>query len=79
MSAVAAITAFSSMLHYGTHKEAGPTLMVIVPIVTILSILFLFAILSMGILLGGFIPTQAAAMALSFLMIFFPGFFLTGL
>ena len=38
---VAAITAFSSMLHYGTHKEAGPTLMVIVPIVTILSILFL--------------------------------------
>ena len=29
------------MLHYGTHKEAGPTLMVIVPIVTILSILFL--------------------------------------
>ena len=44
-----------------------------------LSTLFLFAILSMGILLGGFIPTQAAAMALSFLVIFFPGFFLTGL
>ena len=38
---VAAVTAFSSMLHYGTHKEAGPTLMVIVPIVTILSIAFL--------------------------------------
>ncbi|MEZ5716798.1 MAG: hypothetical protein R3D85_17600 [Paracoccaceae bacterium] len=38
---VAAITAFSSMLHYGTHKEAGPTLMVIVPIVTILSITLL--------------------------------------
>jgi ABC-2 type transport system permease protein len=45
----------------------------------ILSVFFLFAILSMGILLGGFIPTQAAAMALSFLAIFFPGFFLTGI
>jgi ABC-2 type transport system permease protein len=44
-----------------------------------LSVFFLFAILSMGILLGGFIPTQAAAMALSFLVIFFPGFFLTGI
>ena len=38
---VAAITAFSSMLHHGTAKEAGPTLMVIVPIVTVLSIMFL--------------------------------------
>lgn len=38
---LAAATAFTSMLHYGTHKEAGPTLMVIVPIVTILSILFM--------------------------------------
>ncbi|MDQ2095826.1 TsoY family (seleno)protein [Rhodalgimonas zhirmunskyi] len=38
---LAATTAFTSMLHYGTHKEAGPTLMVIVPIVTILSILFM--------------------------------------
>lgn len=37
----AAITAFNSMLHHGTAKEAGPTLLVIVPIVTILSILFL--------------------------------------
>ncbi len=38
---VAAITAFSSMLHYGTAKEAGPTLMVIVPIMTTLGIMFL--------------------------------------
>ena len=38
---VAAITAFNSMLHHGTAKEAGPTLMVIVPIVTILSILLM--------------------------------------
>ncbi len=38
---VAAITAFNSMLHHGTAKEAGPTLMVIVPILTILGILFL--------------------------------------
>ncbi len=38
---VAAITAFNSMLHYGTAKEAGPTLMVIVPIMTVLGIMFL--------------------------------------
>ncbi len=38
---VAAITAFSSMLHYGTAREAGPTLMVIVPIMTVLGIMSL--------------------------------------
>lgn len=38
---VALTTAFASMLHHGTAREAGPTLMVIVPIVTVLSILFL--------------------------------------
>lgn len=44
-----------------------------------LSLLFMFAILSMGIILGVFIRTQAGALALSFLVIFFPGFFLTGI
>ncbi|MBL7161149.1 MAG: ABC transporter permease [Anaerolineales bacterium] len=44
-----------------------------------LSAIFLFAILSMGILIGVFMKTQAAALALSFLLIFFPGFFLTGI
>ncbi len=43
------------------------------------SFLFMFAILSMGIIIGVFIPTQAGALALSFLVIFFPGFFLTGI
>lgn len=38
---VAAITALNSMLHYGTAKEAGPTLLVIVPIMTVLGILFM--------------------------------------
>jgi len=38
---VAAITAFNSMLHYGTAEEAAPTLMVVVPIMTVLGILFL--------------------------------------
>jgi hypothetical protein len=38
---VAAITGFNSMLHHGTAKEAAPTLMVIVPIVTVLGILFM--------------------------------------
>ena len=45
----------------------------------VLSAIFLFAILSMGIILGVFIHSQAAALALSFLVIFFPGFFLTGI
>jgi ABC-2 type transport system permease protein len=44
-----------------------------------LSAIFLFAILSMGILIGVFMRTQAAALALSFLLIFFPGFFMTGI
>lgn len=44
-----------------------------------LSAIFLFSILSMGIILGVFMKTQAAALALSFLVIFFPGFFLTGI
>lgn len=38
---VAGITAFSSMLQHGTAKEAGPTLMVIIPIMTVLGIMFL--------------------------------------
>ena len=44
-----------------------------------LSALFMFAILSMGIIIGVFMKSQAAAMGVSFLMIFFPGFFLTGI
>ncbi|MBI9046605.1 MAG: ABC transporter permease [Anaerolineaceae bacterium] len=44
-----------------------------------LSALFMFAILSLGMILGVFIRTQAASLALSFLVIFFPGFFLTGI
>jgi hypothetical protein len=37
----AAITAFGSMLQHGTAREAGPTLMIIVPIVTVLGIMLL--------------------------------------
>jgi ABC-2 type transport system permease protein len=44
-----------------------------------LSALFMVAVLSMGMLVGVFMRTQAAALALSFLVIFFPGFFLTGI
>lgn len=44
-----------------------------------LSAIFLFGILSMGIVVGVFMKTQSAALALSFLLIFFPGFFLTGI
>lgn len=45
----------------------------------ILSAIFMMAILSMGIIVGVFMKTQSAALALSFLLIFFPGFFLTGI
>jgi ABC-2 type transport system permease protein len=44
-----------------------------------LSAIFMFAVLSMGMIVGVFMRTQAAALALSFLVIFFPGFFLTGI
>ena len=44
-----------------------------------LSAIFLFSVLSLGIVVGVFMRTQAAALALSFLVIFFPGFFLTGI
>jgi ABC-2 type transport system permease protein len=45
----------------------------------LLSTIFLFAILGMGMVVGVFMRTQPAALALSFLVIFFPGFFLTGI
>ena len=38
---VALITAFNSMLHYGTAKEAAPTLMIVIPILTTLGIMML--------------------------------------
>jgi len=49
------------------------------PLFFFLSAVFLFSMLSMGIVIGVFMRTQAAALALSFLLIFFPGFFLTGI
>ena len=48
------------------------------PLFLFLSSLYLFSILSLCMLIGVFIPTQAAAMALSFLVLFLPGLFLTG-
>lgn len=44
-----------------------------------LSVLFLFAELSMGMVIGVFMRSQSAALALSFLVVMFPGFFLTGI
>ncbi|WP_417268973.1 TsoY family (seleno)protein [Celeribacter sp.] len=38
---LALTTAFNSMLHYGTAEEAGPTLLIIIPFVTIFSIMFM--------------------------------------
>ncbi|MCD6284749.1 MAG: ABC transporter permease [Anaerolineae bacterium] len=49
------------------------------PLFFLLSALFLFAILGVGMVVGVFTRTQPAALALSFLVIFFPGFFLTGI
>jgi ABC-2 type transport system permease protein len=45
----------------------------------VLSIIFLFAELSMGMIIGVFMRSQSAALALSFLVVLFPGFFLTGI
>ncbi len=44
-----------------------------------LSAVFLFAELSMGMIIGVFMKSQSAALALSFLVVLFPGFFLTGI
>jgi len=49
------------------------------PLFFVLSAIFLFAIMGVGLLIGVFMRTQAAALALSFLIIFFPGFFMTGI
>ncbi|MCC6298959.1 MAG: ABC transporter permease [Anaerolineales bacterium] len=49
------------------------------PLFFALSALFMFGVLSLGMAIGVFMRTQAAALALSFLLIFFPGFFLTGI
>lgn len=38
---VAAIVAFNSMLHHGTARESAPTLMIVVPILTVLGIMTL--------------------------------------
>lgn len=38
---IAAILAFNSMLHHGTAKESAPTLMVVVPILTVLGIMMI--------------------------------------
>lgn len=45
----------------------------------LLSAIFLFAELSMGMIIGVFMKSQSAALALSFLVVLFPGFFLTGI
>lgn len=44
-----------------------------------LSAIFLFSILGLGLIIGVFMRTQAAALALAFLLVFFPGFFMTGI
>ncbi len=49
------------------------------PLFFLLSAVFLFAILGMGMIIGVFMRTQPTALALSFLLIFFPGFFMTGI
>jgi len=44
-----------------------------------LSALFFFALLSLNILVGVLLRSQAAALALSMLLVFYPGFFLMGI
>ena len=45
----------------------------------LLSAVFLFSMMGMGIVIGVLMRTQPAALALSFLLVFFPGFFMTGI
>lgn len=45
----------------------------------LLSCAYMFATLSLSMVLGVFIRTQAAALALTLIVVFFPGFFLTGI
>jgi ABC-2 type transport system permease protein len=45
----------------------------------VLSAIFFFALLSMNMIIGVFLRTQAGAMALSFIVVFLPGLFLTGI
>jgi ABC-2 type transport system permease protein len=45
----------------------------------LLSVFYFFSLLSMGMIVGVFLRTQAGALAASFLVVFFPGFFLTGI
>jgi len=62
-----------AMIWFGIPFNGNPIIFIF------LSAIFLFALLAMGIILGVFMHTQAAALAVSFLVIFFPGFFLTGI
>jgi hypothetical protein len=38
---IALVVAFNSMLHYGTARESGPTLMIVIPLMTILGIMWM--------------------------------------
>lgn len=62
---VAAITGFNSMLHYGTAKEAGPTLMVVIPIMTVLGIMFMRQDHGMHVTFGGHTDTIDTLMFLT--------------
>lgn len=44
----------------------------------LVSVIFYFAVLSMGMLVGVFVHSQAGAMAVSIMLLFLPGMFLTG-
>jgi len=67
------LTTAAAMLWFGVPFRGNFLLYVV------LSTAYFLAILSIGMLIGVFTRTQAASMALSFLVIFFPGFFLTGI
>ena len=60
-----------SILWFGIPFSGNPFIFLF------LSAVFLFALLAMGLIVGVFMRTQAAALAVSFLVVFFPGFFLT--
>jgi hypothetical protein len=62
---VAAITAFTSMLQHGTARESGPTLLIVVPLLTVLGIMWLRQSHGLHTTLGAHVEAAATFMTLT--------------
>ncbi|ROU02744.1 TsoY family (seleno)protein [Histidinibacterium lentulum] len=64
-AAVAAVTAFASMLQHGTARESGPTLLIVVPLLTVLGIMWLRQSHGLHTTLGAHVEDAATFMTLT--------------